>query len=70
MSHPPFDFRALLDKPADDTPCACGGCQWKGAFKKLYEIYDCSLTVGDEVPAGRCPMCESLAYVEKLGVPA
>lgn len=45
--------------------CQCSNCTWSGFASKLREIGDCSLTPGDASPAGRCPECDSLAYVER-----
>jgi hypothetical protein len=59
----PYDYKVLIDAPADDTPVDCDGCDWTGVFVDLEEIGDCSLTPGDPSPAGRCPGCGSLAYV-------
>lgn len=62
----PYSYKALIDEPPAETPCKCGGgCGWVGAFSALAEIGDCSLTPGDPSPAGRCPECESLAYVKE-----
>lgn len=49
-----------------DISCECGNCDWKGAADTLAPIEDCILTPGDPSPAGRCPECDSLAYVVKL----
>lgn len=57
-------YTASIDEPADDTPCACSDCGKKGlTFGDLMDIDDCELTPGDASPAGRCPNCDSLAYV-------
>lgn len=63
----PFDYKVLIDKPADDTRCKCSACEWTGAFSALADIGDCSLTPGDPSPAGRCPECSTLAYIENKG---
>ncbi len=47
----------------EDAPCSCGMCPWVGPASELAEIKGCSLTPGDPSPAGRCPACDSLAYV-------
>lgn len=50
----------------DSAPCVCGGgCGWHGTAQWLDEIEDCSLTPGDPSPAGRCPRCGSLAYLDR-----
>jgi hypothetical protein len=52
-----------MDEPAAETPCECGGCPWTGPFSALSDIEGCALTPGDDSPAGRCPECDTLAYV-------
>lgn len=48
----------------------CGGCEWQGFASSLTAIEDCSLTPGDPSPAGRCPDCNTLSYVERqVGLP-
>jgi hypothetical protein len=42
----------------------CGGCDWEGTVEDVIEIDECILTAGDASPAGRCPECEALVYVE------
>lgn len=61
----PYDYKALIDDPAADTPCQCENCEWTGGFAGLAPIEDCTLTPGDPSPAGRCPYCYALAYVVK-----
>jgi hypothetical protein len=61
----PYDYKALIDDPAADTQCQCGNCTWRGVFSDLAPIGACSLTPGDPSPAGRCPECDTLAYVVK-----
>lgn len=61
----PYDYKALIEGPEDDTPCECSDCEWTGMFVDLAAIEDCSLTPGDPSPAGRCPECDVLAYVVK-----
>lgn len=60
-------YKAEIDVDPD-TPCACGddSC-WKGRARELREIEDCALDPGDPSPAGRCPLCDSLAYVVQEG---
>ena len=47
------------------TACRCDNCDWHGMADALLAIGDAILTPGCEVPAGRCPECETLAYVVK-----
>lgn len=61
----PYDYKALIDDIAADTPCQCQNCEWTGGFAGLAPIGDCALTPGDPSPAGRCPECDTLAYVVK-----
>jgi len=43
----------------------CNDCAWNGRAEDALPIVSCVLTPGDPSPAGRCPMCESLAYIVK-----
>lgn len=56
------------ETPADDTVCNGCGCDDQ-PFGKLLPIGECSLTVGDPSPAGRCPDCEGLCYVIEPATP-
>ena len=49
----------------DQIPCTCGDCGWQGMANALAAIGDCSLTPGDASPAGRCPDCDALAYIDQ-----
>jgi len=46
--------------------CACDTCDWKGHPDKLGAISDVDsrLTPGSVVPAGECPECGALTYIE------
>jgi len=57
-------YAATVFDMDNDTPVSCGSCEWGGTASELLEIGDAILTPGDPSPAGRCPECESLAYVE------
>lgn len=46
-------------------PCRCGDCDWKGEAQALRPIGDCGLNPGDASPAGRCPECDTLAYLDR-----
>ena len=50
----------------DDPSVACDNCEWVGRDSELSEIKSFSLRVedGGEVPAGECPDCGSLAYLD------
>jgi len=48
----------------EGAACVCGSCDWVGVMEDLVEIRDCVLTPGDPSPAGRCPDCEALAYLD------
>lgn len=58
-------YKATVDFATEPTTikCDCGSCDWRGVAADLADIEDCSLTPGDASPAGRCPECDSLAYV-------
>jgi hypothetical protein len=59
-------YSAHIAYPTDDsTPCACGNCDWKGPLEDLGIIGGCSLNPGCPSPAGRCPACDSLAYLDR-----
>lgn len=49
----------------DDDPCDCGNCDWKGTFADLLPVDDGALTAGDPSFAGRCPECDSVAYLDR-----
>ena len=51
--------------PGPKTPCDCPNCDWRGTLADLQPMGICCLTTGNIVPAGRCPQCSSLAFVEK-----
>jgi hypothetical protein len=63
-------YYATVDhmRDPDGIECVCDNCDWKGVASDLNEITDASLTPGDASPAGRCPLCAALAYVDKPGV--
>ena len=50
--------------PDAETKCHCGACDWRGEVSAMGRITSCDLTPGEIVPAGRCPVCSNLAYVE------
>lgn len=52
------------DQHDDGTPCACSDCDWKGPVEALDAPDGAVLTPGDASPAGRCPACGSLAYLD------
>ncbi len=56
-------YSAEIDFVEPETPCRGCGCD-SMPFSKLKPIYDCTLTPGDPSPAGRCPECEGLVYVD------
>lgn len=59
----PYKANIVHVGKASEIVCKCSACEWQGRASKLKEIVECDLTPGDESPAGRCPKCESLAYV-------
>jgi hypothetical protein len=59
-----IDYGLTASEYARKT-CACSNCSWKGFLRQLVKIGDCVLTPGDPSPAGRCPKCDSLAYVDE-----
>lgn len=58
-------YKAIIDHDfPDDHPCNCGSCNWRGPLSDLMPIKDAALMPGDPSPAGRCPVCDMLAYVQ------
>lgn len=55
----------IAGEHGNDDPCQCSGCAWRGPAQELEDIESCSLTPGDASPAGRCPECNSLAYLDR-----
>lgn len=53
----------------ENIACACDNCNWKGTADELNRIGDAVLTPGHASPAGRCPECDSLAYVDAVELP-
>lgn len=58
-------YRVEMDAPPADTPCSCDDCDWRGTFAQLNAIGECCLTPGDPSPAGRCPDCDTIVYVDR-----
>ena len=52
---------------ADNALCHCGDCDWTGSGKELDMIHDIQERIdpGSIVPAGECPDCGALAYLDK-----
>lgn len=57
-------YRVTEVEDAGDRPCHCSDCEWAGAADLTVEIGTCALTPGDPSPVGRCPQCDSLAYLD------
>lgn len=53
------------DQKPPQSPCRCENCSKDFILADLLAVTDAILTPGDEVPAGRCPDCEELAYLVK-----
>lgn len=47
-----------------DAEIDCENCHWIGTPRGVLPGGDADLTAGDEVPAGRCPQCQMLVYVQ------
>lgn len=64
-------FYPCRDQVPDDAVCACGNCAWRGPFAAAGQIQapEDRLTPGEEIPAGECPECGALAYLEKQPAP-
>ncbi len=63
-------YRATVDHVDDCQPSCCGNCGWVGVAADTAEIEECALTPGDPSPVGRCPECDSIAYVKMAPSPA
>jgi hypothetical protein len=52
-------------------PCHCDNCEWKGDASEVGGIEDIEerLSAGGVVPAGECPKCQALAYLDKQDKP-
>ena len=50
------------------APSHCSNCDWKGKASETGNIGSCCLMPGDPSPVGRCPSCDSLAYVDQRPV--
>lgn len=61
----PDNYEVEIDHLDDDVPCRCGDCGHVCRYAEVSEIGDCSLTPGDPSPAGRCPLCDTLAYPDR-----
>jgi len=51
-----------------DAPSHCSNCDWKGNASETGNIGSCCLMPGEPSPVGRCPSCDSLAYIDSLSV--
>lgn len=49
----------------DDQPAVCSDCGWAGLSQELNEIGNVCLDAGDPSPAGRCPDCDCIAYLDR-----
>lgn len=58
-------YRAVIDfeKSPACIKCKCDNCDWTDTADNLNAVEIASLTPGHASPAGRCPECDSLAYV-------
>lgn len=63
MDGDPYKVEGLTVQ--EDAPCQCSGCDWSGVAQAVSPIGDCHLTAGDASPAGRCPECDSLVYLQR-----
>jgi len=60
----------MTNQPEDTEKVYCNNCEWKGTVSQLgtemFETRDLAsrLEPGEEVPAGECPECGALCYLE------
>jgi hypothetical protein len=49
-----------------DPTCKCGNCGWIGALSETSETHDfwSRVNPGETMPAGDCPKCGALAFVD------
>ena len=54
----------------EDAACTCGNCAWTGAAADLKPIQSAGerLEAGEETPAGECPECGALAYLDSVAL--
>ncbi|MCZ2113595.1 MAG: hypothetical protein LC131_07145 [Anaerolineae bacterium] len=50
----------------ENLPAACDSCEWVGNAGETKDIDSTALDAGDPSPVGRCPECDSLAYLDRL----
>lgn len=55
----------IIEEPSEELPATCDDCHWHGTAGELLEAEGAVLTPGDPSPAGRCPVCETLAYLAR-----
>lgn len=62
-----WDYKVRIDMPGDPATLKshCGCCGWQGTAGTLADIKGTCLKPGDPVPAGRCPACGALAYLDQ-----
>lgn len=60
-----YTAEIAFDADPVTMPATCGDCSWRGEALECSEIEDCSLTPGDPSPCGRCPECNSIAYLDR-----
>ena len=65
MTTTDYLVHADFEAEPENVQCMCDGCSYKCSADLLDDIEAAYLTPGDEVPAGRCPECNSLSYVLK-----
>lgn len=55
-----------LAMPDDPRPVSCANCDWKGIASQTESIDHAQerMEPGEIVPAGECPVCGALAYLE------
>lgn len=49
----------------ENLPAACDSCEWVGNAGETKDIDSTALDAGDPSPVGRCPECDSLAYLDR-----
>lgn len=63
MTTGPYQVAEVED--AENAACTCSDCGWTGTADATTDVQDCALTPGDPSPVGRCPECDSLAYLDR-----
>lgn len=53
---------------SEDLNCTCNACKWEGKITEINNIINIEerLTAGGIIPAGECPQCRNLVYINEM----